>query len=114
MSDTRKIWIYLALIGANLVYACESIFTKLASAQEPMSGRYLLYIGCAVCVLGLYALIWQQIIKRLPVSEAYMFKGTALIFVLLISALLFGEAITLRNVIGAAMIVGGIVLFSKV
>lgn len=103
-----------ALLGANLVYACESIFTKLASAEEFLTLRYLLFMGCAVAVLGVYAIIWQQILKRLPVSEAYMFKGTALIFVLLISALLFGESITVTNIIGATMIIGGIALFAKV
>ena len=103
-----------ALLGANLVYACESIFPKLASSEQPLSLRYLLFMGCAVGVLGVYAILWQQILKRLPVGEAYMFKGTSLIFVLLISAILFGETITLFNVVGAAMIIGGIALFSKV
>jgi multidrug transporter EmrE-like cation transporter len=49
----------------------------------------------------------------MPLSTAYMFKGTSLIFVLLISALLFGEAISLNNVIGAVIIIGGIVLFAN-
>lgn len=103
----------LALLGANLVYACESIFVKLASAQAFLSLKYILFLGCAVAVLGVYAVIWQQILKRLPVSEAYMFKGTVLIFVLLISALLFGESITVYNIVGALFIIGGIALFSK-
>lgn len=104
----------LALLGANLVYACESIFMKLASQQEFLSPKYILFLFCAVAVLGVYAIVWQQILKRLPVSEAYMFKGTVLIFVLLISALLFGESITWTNIIGATLIIGGIALFSKV
>lgn len=108
-----KLPIYLALLGANLVYACESVFVKLASAQQQFSLKYFLFLGCAVCVLGIYALVWQQIIKRIPIAEAYMFKGTALIFVLLISVLFLGESITVFNLIGAAMIVSGIVLYSR-
>jgi len=103
----------LALVGANLVYSCTSIFTKLSSLQEPLSLRYFLFLACAVAVLAVYSILWQQIIKRMPVSEAYMYKGTVLIFVMALSAILFGEAITVPNIIGAAMIVGGIVLFSK-
>lgn len=110
---TSRLPIYAALLGANLIYACESVFVKLASVQPQFSLPYFLYLAGAVAVLGLYAIIWQQIIKRIPISEAYMFKGTALIFVLLISVLFLGEHITLFNVIGAAMIVSGIVLFSK-
>ena len=85
----------------------------MASRKEMLSWPYLLWIAGAVGVMGLYALLWQQVIARMPLSNAYMFKGTSLIFVLLFSALLFGEAITLNNVIGAVIIIIGIVLFSK-
>ena len=112
-SKTSKLPVYAALLGANLIYACESVFIKLASRQEQFSPRYILFLACALAVLGLYAIVWQQIIKRVPISEAYMFKGTALIFVLLISVIFLGEHITLANVIGAAMIVSGIILFSR-
>ena len=85
----------------------------MASRQEILSWPYLLWIAGAVGVMGVYALLWQQVIRRMPISTAYMFKGTSLIFILLISVLLFGEAITLNNIIGSAIIVLGIVLFSK-
>lgn len=104
---------YLALIGVNLIYACTSICTKMASRQEILSLSYLLWIAGAIGVMGVYALSWQQVIARMPISTAYMFKGTSLIFVLLFSALLFGEAITLNNVIGAVIIIIGIILFAK-
>lgn len=110
---TKSFKTYLALIGVNLVYACTSIFTKMASQQEPMSFPYLLWIAGAVGVMGGYAMLWQQVISRMPLSTAYMFKGTSLVFVLLFSALLFGEAITLNNVVGSAIILAGIVLFAK-
>lgn len=110
---TRSFKTYLALIGVNLVYACTSIFTKMASQQEMLSLPYLLWIAGAVGVMGVYAILWQQVISRMPLSTAYMFKGTSLIFVLLISALLFGEVITANNVIGSAIIITGIVLFAK-
>lgn len=110
---TKSYKTYLALVGVNLVYACTSIFTKMASRQEMLSWPYILWIAGAVGVMGLYAILWQQVITRLPLSTAYMFKGTSLIFVLLISALLFGEAITTANIIGSVIIISGIVLFAK-
>lgn len=104
---------HLALIGVNFVYACTSICTKMASQQEMLSWPYLLWIAGAVGVMGVYAILWQQVITRMPLSTAYMFKGTNLIFVLLISALLFGETITANNLIGSTIIVLGIVLYAK-
>ena len=101
------------LLGVNLIYACTSIFTKMASGQVFLSWSYILWILGAVTVMGLYAVFWQRLLTRLPLSTAYMFKGTSLIFVLLISALLFGESISITNVIGSAIIIAGIVLFAK-
>lgn len=101
------------LIGVNLVYACTSVFTKMASRQEMLSWPYLLWIAGAIGVMGVYAILWQQIIVRMPISIAYMFKGTSLVFVLLFSTLFFGEAITLNNIIGAVIIIIGIILFAK-
>jgi len=101
------------LVGVNLIYACTSICTKMASRQEMLSWSYMLWILGAIGVMGVYALLWQQIIAKMPISTAYMFKGTSLIFVLLFSVLLFGEAITLNNVIGAVIIIAGIVLYAR-
>ena len=109
----RSLSKYVALIVVNFIYACTSIFTKMASRQEILSWPYLFWIAGAVAVMGLYALLWQQVITRMPISTAYMFKGTSLIFVLLFSALLFGEGITTNNLIGSAIIVAGIVLYAK-
>ena len=110
---TKSFKTYLALFGVNLIYACTSICPKMASRQVMLSWPYLLWMAGAIGVMGVYALLWQQVIARMPLSTAYMFKGTSLIFVLLISALLFGEAITLNNVIGAVIIIIGIILFAK-
>ena len=101
------------LVGVNLVYACTSIFTKMASRQKMMSWPYLLWIAGAIGVMGVYAILWQQVIKWMPLSTAYMFKGTSLIFILLISGLMLGEAITINNVIGSVIIILGIALFAK-
>lgn len=78
-----------------------------------MSWPYLFWIAGAIGVMGVYALLWQQVIARMPLSTAYLFKGTSLIFVLLFSALLFGEAITTNNLIGSAIIIAGIVLYAR-
>jgi len=103
----------MALIALNLIYAFESIFTKYASQQPFMSLKYLGAILGAVLVLGLYAIGWQLILKHVELGKAYMFKGTSLIFVILLAFVLFGEQITLNNVVGAVVIIYGIVLFAK-
>lgn len=108
-----KIIQYISLIIINLLYACVSIFTKLASQQEFMSWEYVLAFAGAVMVMGVYAVLWQQVLKRIELSVAYMFKGTSIVFVMLLACLLFGEQITWNNIIGALIIIIGIVLFAR-
>lgn len=107
----KKDLLFLFLV--NLVYAGTSIFTKLASMEIPWSISYDIWLLCAVGVIGLYALLWQRIIARMDISTAYMFKGLSLVFVLLFSFFLFGELITVNNLLGSTLIITGIVLFSK-
>ena len=109
----RKLITYSALIGINLLYACVTLFTKYAAQHEFLSMAYCIGLAGAIGVMGLYAVCWQQILKRIELSMAYMFKGTSLIFVMLLAFAIFGEAITIHNIIGAAVIIIGIALYSK-
>lgn len=109
----ERLGISLSLIGVNFVYALTSFFTRSASNYEFLSKPYTLFLLGAVITMAVYALIWQQIIKRMPVSDAYMFKGTAVIFTMGISVLFFGETLTISNIIGAIIIVTGIALYAK-
>lgn len=101
------------LIGINLLYACVTLFTKLAAQQEFMSMPHCLALCGAIGVMAAYAICWQQVLKHIDLSTAYMFKGTSLIFVMLLASAIFGEAITMMNVIGAVVIVLGIILYAK-
>ena len=108
-----KVLTLCGLIGINMLYACVGICTKMAALQEPMSWPYLLWFCGAVAIIGVYAILWQQVLRRIELSTAYMFKGTTLIFTMLIAALLFGETITVPNMIGSVIIITGITLLAK-
>ena len=102
-----------ALVGINMLYACVGICTKMAAMQPTGSWPYLLWFAGAVAIIAFYALLWQQVLRHIELSTAYMFKGTTLIFTMLIAALLFGEVITVTNIIGSAIIICGIVLLAR-
>jgi drug/metabolite transporter (DMT)-like permease len=42
-----------------------------------------------------------------------MFKGTSLIFTMLVAALVFGEQITTMNIVGSAIIISGVLLLAR-
>lgn len=113
-TEVKKIFPYVLLISINLLYSFVSIFTKYASLYPYLSSQHILSIIGALCVMMIYALLWQQIIKQTALSTAYMFKGTSILFSMFLSSILFKESITLTNMIGSIIIIFGIILFAKV
>lgn len=111
--QSGKVLTFGALIGINMLYACTGICTKMAARYAMLSRPYLLWFSGAVGVIGLYAILWQQVLKRIDISTAYLFKGTTLIFTMLIAALLFGETVTIPNIIGSVIIIIGITLLAR-
>ena len=109
----KKSATYFVLVAVNMLYACVTLFTKFAAQHEFLSASYCFGLCGAIGVMGVYAICWQQVLKSIDLSTAYMFKGTSLIFVMLLAYIIFGEQITLNNMIGAAVIVIGITLYAK-
>ena len=56
---------------------------------------------------------WQQVIKHLPLTIAYANKAVTVVWGILLGLAVFGEAVTPRQVIGAVIIICGIVLFVR-
>ena len=111
--QSGKVLTICGLIGINLLYACVGICTKMASMCAFLSWPYVLWFIGAVGLIGAYAVLWQQVLRRIELSTAYLFKGTTLIFTMLFAALLFGEPITVANIIGSLIIITGITLLAR-
>ena len=78
-----------------------------------MSSGYLWGLFGAFVIMGIYALLWQQVIKRIPIGEAYLFKGSGLLWTMLICFFFFDEPITVNNIIGIIIVCLGITLFAR-
>ena len=108
----KTIYNYIILLISFLIYSLTGVFTKFASMQEFFSWQYLLLLGGAICVIGVYAILWQQIISRMPVSDAFMWKGTTIIWTMILANVIFGEPVSAHNIIGSAVIIAGITLYA--
>lgn len=95
------------------VYAGSSVCSKLAARQPFLSAAFILLYGLMLAALVVYAVGWQQVIKHLPLTTAYANKAVTVVWGILLGLAIFGEAVTLRQVIGAAIIICGIVLFVR-
>lgn len=87
--------------------------SKVASHYEFLSFGYLFCFFIMFLILGLYAIFWQQAIKGFSPSIAYSNKSVTTIWVLIFSQLFFHEGITLKNVIGAMVIILGVIMVAK-
>lgn len=101
------------LQAAFLIYSINSIVAKLASAQESFSMTFILLYGLEVVILGIYALLWQQIIKKFELSVAYANKAVVLIWAMVWGGLLFKEQITLPKIAGILLVIAGIVILNS-
>jgi multidrug transporter EmrE-like cation transporter len=59
------------------------------------------------------ALAWMAAMTRLELSRAYPFVSLSFVLVLALSAVFFGEALTLAKVLGIALILVGLVVGSR-
>ena len=103
----------IAIQGAVVIYTLSGIFAKFSSAYEVMSPLFLLFIGLELLSLGVYAIVWQQIIKRFDLSLAYANRATSIFWSMIWAALLFKEGITVRNLVGVAVIFAGVLLVNS-
>ena len=110
---TSKIKLLIALQVLLMVYSASGIFSKLAAGQPFLSWQFVLCYAGILGLLGAYAIGWQQIIKRLPLTTAYANRAVAVIWGLVWGALLFGEGVTPLELVGATFVIAGVILFAK-
>ncbi len=94
------------------VYSATGICSKMAGQYPFLSIKFCFFYGLAILLLGLYAIGWQQIIKRISLSVAFTNKAVAVIWGSVWGALLFHETITIGKIVGAAMVIAGVVLYA--
>ncbi len=109
---TNRIAIFLLLHILLLVFSFSGVFSKMAAGQEFLSLKFCLCYGGVLLVLGIYAICWQQIIKRMPLTLAYANKAVTVIWGMIWGMLFFSESITIQKVIGAVVVIAGVVLYS--
>jgi len=59
---------------------------------------------------GVSALLWLSVLARLPLSLAYPLVSVAIVSVVVLSALLFGEKVSVAQVFGVALVCLGVML----
>ncbi|MCM1054519.1 MAG: hypothetical protein NC394_03255 [Bacteroides sp.] len=101
---------YIILNAILFFYSLSGICSKTASQKDFFSFEFILLYGVALFILAVYALLWQQIIKSIPLNIAYANKAITLVWGMIWGTIIFKEQITFFNIIGAALVLFGILL----
>jgi multidrug transporter EmrE-like cation transporter len=68
------------------------------------------WVISALCGAALAAVAWIAALSQLELSRVYPFVSASFVLVLLLSALIFHESLTPLKLIGAALIVSGLIV----
>jgi drug/metabolite transporter (DMT)-like permease len=103
---------FLLLQLSVFVYSFSMVAARKASENDFLSGRYIFFLGLEIVILGIYAVLWQQVIKRFQLSVAYINKSVTLLWSMLWNYLIFSQGITVKKVIGVLIVMAGVIVMN--
>ena len=101
----------LALNILLMFFSLGGIFSKLASKQPFLSIKFILCYGVLLFIMFVYAIGWQQVIKRLPLTTAYANRAVTIVWGIIWGLLIFNEKLNAGKVIGALIVIAGVILY---
>ena len=112
----EKIKDYLFLHLCVALFSFTSVFSKLASIQYNRGGlaNPLLYVFVFLMffVCFAYAICWQKIIKKFDLNIGYANRSVYLLWSQVWAVSIFGEQLSVRNVIGVMIVLLGVIVVS--
>lgn len=103
---------FLILFIGFLMYSVSGVVAKSSSAADLYSLSTLIKFLAVLALLGVYSAFWQVSLKYIPLSTAFFCKGSVVVFSLIWAVLIFGEKITANNLLGAVLIITGILVMA--
>ena len=99
---------YIQLHLNILLFSLTSVFSKFASVYYNKEGLTspLLFLMIANC--GIYAIAWQQVIKKFSLSTAYANKSVYLLWSQVWAVIIFHENLSIQNIIGILIVLIGV------
>ncbi|RKM54494.1 transporter [Butyrivibrio sp. X503] len=102
----------LQIQSAVVIYSLSTVAANLASKHDFLSWKYILFFGLEFFILGVYAIVWQQMIKKFQLSIAYANKALTLMWSMLWNFVIFSQGITPWKVVGVVLVVIGVMVMN--
>ncbi len=95
-----------------VVYSLSTVAGNLAGQSPFLSRNYIIYFGLEFIILAIYAVLWQQVIKRFQLSIAYCNKSVTLLWSMLWNFIIFSQGITPGKVAGVLLVMAGVIVMN--
>lgn len=95
------------------LYTLSTVVAKYASFQEFLSVKFIGFYALEIFILGIYAILWQQIIKKFDISIAYANRAMGLLWSVVWAVVFFGEDIKVKNIIGVVIVIIGTIIVNS-
>ncbi len=100
----------IALQFAIVIFSLTGVFLKFSAGYDFLSLGYLVLCAVAVFFSGVYAIVWQLLLKKIPLQLAYSTRSTTTIWNLIWASLIFSETVTVKMLIGSVFIIIGVII----
>lgn len=104
---------YIFLHAELLLFALGGVCSKMAAQNSFLSFWFIFWYGLVILNLGVYAVVWQQIIKHLPLTTAYANKAITIVWGILWGLVFFHEQIKWNMFLGAVIVIAGVIVVVK-
>lgn len=104
----RKKYILLAIF-IYTIFPFTSVFMKYASMNNNLFMKFVLF-SCSIVVLGIFSILWQNLLKHTDLVKAYIFKSTTIIWNIIYGIILFNEKLTINMIIGMILTTIGVII----
>lgn len=105
----------VALAGGQVLFKLAALrFTPAARWSDNLLALALNpYLVGAVLLYALLSAVWVWVLTFVPLSIAYPFVALTFVLTVASGALLFDEAVTVRLLLGGAMIIAGLIVITR-
>ena len=105
--------VFSALHLLLVLYSCSGVLSKLASRYAFLSAGFCICYAGIIALLGIYAICWQQIIKRMPLTTAYANRAITVVWGMVWGVVVFKEHLGILQVAGGIVVLIGVALFAS-
>lgn len=110
----KKLKRFIPLHLTIMLFSLTSVFSKAASVWYNKEGLFspmvFLFLFLMVLNCGVYALLWQKVIKYFQLNVVYANREVYMVWSQIWAVIIFHENLSVSNIIGLLMVMAGVLM----